>query len=95
VEKLRFTDRDGSITGIKGRIIDTNISVKGDKLFLIEVKSRAELDHVDILYGKARAVEKYLNRNVDKMFLVAVNVDREAYDRAGELGIEVICNNII
>jgi hypothetical protein len=95
VEKLRFTDRDGSITGIKGRIIDTNISVKGDKLFLIEVKSRAELDHVDILYGKARAVEKYLNRNVDKMFLVAVNVDREAYERAGELGIEVICNNII
>jgi hypothetical protein len=29
------------------------------------------------------------------MFLVAVNVDREAYERAGELGIEVICNNII
>lgn len=95
VEKLRFTDRDGSITGIKGRIIDTNILVKGNKLFLIEVKSRAELDHVDILFEKARAVEKYLNRNVDRMFLVAVNVDKEAYERAGELGIEVICDNII
>jgi hypothetical protein len=42
--------------------------VKGDRLFLIEVKSRAELDHVDVLYGKTRAVEKYLNRNVDKVF---------------------------
>jgi hypothetical protein len=52
VEKLRFTDKDGSITGIKGRIIDINISVKDDKLFLIEVKSRAELDHVDALYEK-------------------------------------------
>jgi hypothetical protein len=65
---LWFTDRDGSITGIKGRIIDTNISVKGDKLFLIEVKSRAELNHVDALYEKTRAVEKYLDRNVDKFF---------------------------
>jgi hypothetical protein len=27
-------------------------------------------------------------------FLVAVNIDKEAYDRAG-LGIEVICDNII
>ncbi|TDA41931.1 MAG: hypothetical protein DSO07_01955 [Thermoproteota archaeon] len=95
VEKLRFTDKDGSITGIKGKIIDVDISVKDEKLYLIEVKSRAELDHVDVLYEKARAVEKYLNRNVDKMFLVAVNVDREAYERAGELGIEVIYGNII
>jgi len=95
VEKLRFTDKDGSITGIKGKIIDVDISVKDEKLYLIEVKSRAELDHVDVLYEKARAVEKYLNRNVDKMFLVAVNVDREAYERAEELGIEVIYGNII
>jgi hypothetical protein len=95
VEKLRFTDKDGSITGIKGKIIDVDISVKDEKLYLIEVKSRAELDHVDVLYEKARAVEKYLNRNVDKMFLVAVNVDKEAYERAEELGIEVIYGNII
>jgi len=95
VEKLRFTDKDGSITGIKGKIIDVDVSVKDEKLYLIEVKSRAELDHVDVLYEKARAVEKYLNRNVDKMFLVAVNVDKEAYERAEELGIEVIYGNII
>ena len=95
VEKLRFTDRDGSMTGVKGKIVDVDISVKDEKLYLIEVKSTADLDHVDALHDKVRAVEKYLNREVDKVFLVAVNVDKEAYDRAGELGIEVICGNVI
>jgi len=95
VEKLRFVDRDGSITGIKGKVVDIDISVKDDKLYLIEVKSRAELDHIDALYMKARAAEKYLNRSADKIILVSVNVDREAYDRAEELGIEVICGHVI
>ncbi len=95
VEKLRFVDRDGSMTGIRGKVVDIDISVKDDKLYLIEVKSRAELDHIDALYVKARAVEKYLNRSVDKIILVSVNVDREAYDRAKELGIDVICGHVI
>ncbi len=95
VEKLRFKDRDGSMTGVKGKVVDVDISVRDEKLYLIEVKSTADLDHVDALYEKMRAVEKYLNREVDKVFLVAVNVDKEAYDRAGELGIEVICGNVI
>jgi hypothetical protein len=95
VEKLRFVDRDGSITGIKGKVVDIDISVKDDKLYLIEVKSRAELDHIDALYMKARAAEKYLNRSADKIILVSVSVDREAYDRAEELGIEVICGHVI
>jgi RecB family endonuclease NucS len=57
---------------------------------LIEVKSRAELDHVEALLIKAEAVEKFLKRKVDKIILVAVNVDREAYNRAIDLGIDVI-----
>jgi hypothetical protein len=95
VEKLRFTDRDGSITGVKGRIVDIDVSVRDGKLYLVEVKSRAELDHVEALYEKVRAVEKYLAKSVSGVFLVAVNVDKEAYDRARELGIEVICGSII
>jgi hypothetical protein len=95
VEKLRFTDRDGSITGVRGRIVDIDVSVRDGKLYLVEVKSRAELDHVEALYEKVRAVEKYLAKSVSGVFLVAVNVDKEAYDRARELGIEVICGSII
>jgi hypothetical protein len=95
VEKLRFTDRDGSITGVRGRIVDIDVSVRDGKLYLVEVKSRAELDHVEALYEKVRAVEKYLAKSVSGVFLVAVNVDKEAYDRARELDIEVICGSII
>ncbi|MEM0038961.1 MAG: DUF3782 domain-containing protein [Zestosphaera sp.] len=95
VEKLRFTDRDGSITGVRGRIVDIDVSVRDGKLYLVEVKSRAELDHVEALYEKVRAVEKYLAKSVSGVFLVAVNVDKEAYDRARQLGIEVICGSII
>ncbi|MGC8932748.1 MAG: PD-(D/E)XK nuclease family protein [Candidatus Methanodesulfokora sp.] len=95
VEKLRFVDRDGSLTGIKGRIVDIDVLVRDEKLYLIEVKSRAELDHVEALPLKVKAVEGYLRRSVDKVFLVAVNVDREAYERALELGAEVVCGNVI
>jgi len=94
VEKMRFVDEDGKITGIRGRIIDID-SIKDEKLYLIEVKSRAELDHVEALPIKAEAVEKFLKRKVDKIILVAMNVDREAYNRAIDLGIDVICENVI
>ena len=95
VEKLRFVDKDGSITGVKGRRIDVDVLVKDEKLYIIEVKSRAELDHVEMLPIKVKAVEKYLGRRVDRSILVAVNVDKEAYERALELGIDVLCGNII
>jgi post-segregation antitoxin (ccd killing protein) len=29
------------------------------------------------------------------VFLVAVNVDKEAYERARELGIEVLCGKVV
>jgi len=32
---------------------------------------------------------------VARTILVAVNVDREAYERAGELGVEVVCGHVI
>jgi hypothetical protein len=70
VEKMRFVDKDGKITGIRGRIIDIDVSIKDEKLYLIEVKSRAELDHVEALPIKAEAMEKFLKRKVDKIILV-------------------------
>ena len=95
VEKFRFRDRDGSVTGVKGRIIDVDILVRDDRVYVIEVKSRAELAHVEILPGKARVVGKVLGKAVAKVMLIAVNVDKEAFERARELGIEVIYGNIL
>ncbi len=95
VRKFRFKDEDGSATGVKGRIIDIDILVKDSALYVIEVKSRVELDHVEYVVDKAKLVEKVMGRKVDKTMILAVNVDREAYERAEELGIDVICGHVI
>ena len=95
VEKFRYRDEDGSITGVRGRVVDVDVIVKNEKLYVIEVKSRAELEHVEALPDKAKVVEKILNRKVEKILIVAVNVDKEAYERAKELNIEVIYGNIL
>ena len=95
VEKFRCRDEDGRLTGVRGRIVDVDVLVRDDKVYVIEVKSRAELDHVEALPEKARVVEKVLKRKVERTYLVAVNIDREAYERARELGIEVICGHVI
>ncbi len=95
VRKFRLKDEDGSITGVKGRIVDVDVLIKDSKLYVIEVKSRAELDHVEYLSEKVRFVEKVLGRKADRVILMAVNVDEEAYERAKELGIGVICGHVI
>jgi len=62
---------------------------------LIEVKPRAELEDVEWFYGKAEIVEKILGRKAEKLIIVAVNVDREALERAKELGIGVVCGAVV
>jgi hypothetical protein len=36
-----------------------------------------------------------ISQKKGKIILVAVNVDREAYSRAIDLGIDVVCGNVI
>jgi len=95
VRKLRLRDEDGSLTGVKGRVVDVDVLVEDEKVYVIEVKSRAELEHVEALPLKSQVVGKVLGKQVAKTILVAVNVDREAYERAGGLGIEVVCGHVI
>jgi len=40
-------------------------------------------------------VEKILGRKAEKLIIVAVNVDREALERAKELGIGVVCGAVV
>jgi len=59
------------------------------------VKSRVELEHVEVLIDKARFVEMILDRKAEGILIVAINVDKDAYERARELGIDVVYGNII
>ena len=59
------------------------------------MKSRVELEHVEVLIDKARFVEMILDRKAEGILIVAINVDKDAYERARELGIDVVYGNII
>jgi hypothetical protein len=59
------------------------------------VKSHAEIDHVEWFYKRAEIYEKITGRKPHKLVLIAVNIDEDAYIRARELGIDVICGSIV
>ena len=94
VERLRIQDRDGSITGYAGRRVEVDFCVSDETFTLVEVKSHANLDHVEWFHQVSLWVERALGRRVDRL-LVAVNVDDDALDRARELGIDVVYGNVI
>ncbi len=66
VEKFRFKDVDGKVTGFKGKIIDVDVLIRDDKLYIVEVKSMAEIEHVESLPEKAGHLGKILGRPVEK-----------------------------
>jgi hypothetical protein len=61
----------------------------------VEVKSHADVEDVEWLYKRAEIYEKLTGRKPDKLILVAIHIDDDAYKRTGELGIEVIYGAII
>ena len=95
VEKFRFKDIDGSYTGVKGKVIDVDVLVKDEGIYVIEVKSRAELEHMEFLPEKAKVIEKMFKKPIAKRFVIVVNIDRDACERAKELNIEVIYGSVL
>jgi len=94
VEKFIYTDVDGKYYR-QGARLEIDVYIHDDKVYLIEVKSHAELDDVEWLFDKAAIVGKILGRKIERVILVAVNVDKEAFERANQLGIDVIYGSII
>ena len=94
VERFVYTDVDGRFYR-RGARIEVDVYIHDERMYLVEVKSHAELDHVEWFYDKARIVERILGRRAEKLILVAVNVDKEALERARELGIDVVCGAVI
>jgi hypothetical protein len=94
VEKFVYTDVDGRFYR-RGARIEVDVYIHDEKMYLIEVKSHAELEDVEWFYDKARIAEKILGRKAEKLIVVAVNADKEALERARELGIEVVCGAVI
>ena len=94
VERFVFTDVDGRFLR-PGARIEVDVYVHNGSVTLIEVKAHAELDDVEWFFEKARVVERVLGRRVDRLVIVAVNIDEDALRRAGELGIDVVYGSVV
>jgi hypothetical protein len=91
VEKL-------TLEGEEGVRLEIDVYIHDGKAYLIEVKSRAELAHVEWFRQRARLAAEALAKQVKKverLILVAVHVDEEALERARQLGIDVIYGNVL
>jgi hypothetical protein len=94
VERFVYTDVDGRFYR-RGARIEVDVYIHDERMYLVEVKSHAELDHVEWFCDKTQIVEKILGRKAEKLILVAVNIDKEALERARELGIDVVYGAVI
>jgi len=94
VEKFVYTDVDGRFYR-RGARIEVDVYIHDGGMYLVEVKSHAELDDVEWFYEKAGIVEKILGRKAAKLIIVAVNIDKEALQRAQVLGIEAVYGAVI
>jgi|GEM_PF-980132 hypothetical protein len=94
VQNFTYMDLDGSITGHRGRRVQVDVLVTDGKLTVIEVKAFAEREDVDHLSDVVGYVEKILKKDVEKAYIVAVNIERDALDRAEELGFKAIYGSV-
>jgi hypothetical protein len=94
VEKYVYTDLRGEYLA-RGARIEVDVYIHNEKVYLIEVKSYAEVDDVEWFYKKAQIVEKILGKAAEKLIIVAVNIDKEALERAKQLGIEAVYGALV
>ena len=91
VEKL-------TLEGEESVRLEIDVYIHNGKAYLIEVKSRAELAHVEWFRQRARLAAEALakqGKKVERLILVAFHVDEEALERARQLGIDVIYGNVL
>jgi len=91
VERLTLEDGEGVR-------LEIGVYIHDGRAYLIEVKSRAELAHVEWFSQRARLAAEALakqGKKVERLILVAVHVDEEALERARQLGIDVIYGDVL
>jgi len=94
VEKFVYTDVDGRFYR-SGARIEVDVYIHDGKMYLVEVKSHGELEDVEWFYEKAGIVERILGRKAERLIMVAVDIDKEALERAQQLGIDAIYGAVV
>jgi hypothetical protein len=94
IERFTYVDSDGRYY-VKDSKIEFDIYMHNERIYLVEIKSHADVEDVEWLYKRAEIYEKIAGRKPDKLMLVSIHIDDDAYARAKELGIDVIYGAVI
>jgi len=94
IEKLSIRDYEGKYLQ-RGAKIEIDIYVSDKVTYLIEVKSFVDEDDVEWFNTKCEIVARERKLSSYRKLLVAVNIVREALERARELGVDAIYGSVI
>ena len=79
-------------------VVEVDVYIHDGRGYLIEVKAMAHGDDVGWFAWRAKLAAEELARQgkkVERLILVAVHIDKEALEKARQLGIDVIYGNVI
>ncbi|MEM2472585.1 MAG: hypothetical protein QXQ96_08765 [Sulfolobales archaeon] len=91
--RFEHVDLEGKL-GVKGTRYEFYVISEDRGATVIDIKSRAEREDIDWLYEKVERTRQLIG-NVKRIVIIAVNIDREALERARELGINTIYGSVI
>ncbi|ADM27399.1 Protein of unknown function DUF1626 [Ignisphaera aggregans DSM 17230] len=94
IEKVYFRDYDGKYLQ-RGARIELDIYMSNSIVYLIEVKSLVEEEDIEWFNKKCEIFAKEKNISNYKKLVIAINITKEALERAKELGIETIYGSVI
>ncbi|MCS7110939.1 MAG: DUF3782 domain-containing protein [Ignisphaera sp.] len=94
VEKISIKDTEGRYYR-KGARLEMDIYIHDNVTYFIEVKSLVEDDDVEWFEERCRIFERILDRKPSRKIIVAVNIFKDAVERARELGIDVVYGKIL
>ncbi|MEM3916454.1 MAG: hypothetical protein QW572_05455 [Candidatus Nitrosocaldus sp.] len=96
--KFEYIDIKG-LYGLKGKRYELDVVVSNSHLDILEVKSHIEEEDIVVFYEKVNSIRSLIEREykagVRRLIVVAVHMDKEAVDKAKELGIECIYGNMV
>ncbi|MEM4278526.1 MAG: hypothetical protein QXG53_05440 [Candidatus Nitrosocaldus sp.] len=96
--RFEYIDIKG-LYGLKGKRYELDVVVSNSHLDILEVKSHIEEEDIVVFYEKVNSIRSLIEREykagVRRLIVVAVHMDKEAVDKAKELGIECIYGNMV
>jgi len=94
IEKVSFRDYNGKYLQ-RGARIELDIYMSNSIVYLIEVKSLVEEEDIEWFNKKCEIFAKEKNISNYRKLMIAINITKEALERAKELGIETIYGSVI